>query len=379
MDFSINETIKINFFDAFGSLFRGDSRDNALIYISPDLGGSDFIRVVSPYIKNPFLASVSIYCVRDLFVDGSLKARRFCSTFLRSHNVTFLVARNKISLPSVLELERLKEKYSCRVIVDLDDDLFSIDDTHPQYGEYLPELEKLKVLLSFSDLLVASTPEVVLGVERAGVDVKSIVLPNYLDDRIWTWGNQLSQSDEGPLKVLYSGTETHDADLKMIAEYMPYIEKDVYEVSGRKIEVHVVGGTLLDLPGLIIHKVPSELRRYDLYVEWLCHLGAFDFAIAPLCLNNRMNHAKSNLKFLEYSALGLPCIYTDIEPYSRTVLHGIDGYLVEENSKEGWCEYFSSLASDKNLREAMGIAAQKKLNNSYLLSDHFGEWASLIK
>lgn len=378
MDFSINETARISFLDTLKCLFRSDSKDSALVYISPDLGGSDFIRVVSPYIKNPLLSEAAIYSIKDLFIDDFLNARRISNAFYRSHNVTFLVSRNKISLSSVHELRRLQEKYSCSIIVDLDDDLFSMDDSHPQYEEYLPELDKLKELLSFSNLLVASTPEVVQGVERVGVNIKSCVLPNCLDDRIWVWGRRLSQSDDGPLRVLYSGTETHDADLKMLAEYMPSIEKSVYEASGRSIEVHVVGGTLLDLPGLIIHKVPPELRRYDLYVEWLCSLGTFDFAIAPLCLENKMNHAKSNLKFLEYSALGLPCIYTNIEPYSRTVTHGLDGYLVDLNTEAGWIESFCSLSSDRRLREKMGKAAEIKLKNSYLLSDHFEDWASLI-
>lgn len=378
MDFSINETARISYLDTLKCLFRSDSKDSALVYISPDLGGSDFIRVVSPYIKNPLLSEAAIYSIKDLFIDDFFNARRISNAFYRSHNVTFLVSRNKISLSSVHELRRLQEKYSCSIIVDLDDDLFSMDDSHPQYEEYLPELDKLKELLSFSNLLVASTPEVVQGVERVGVNIKSCVLPNYLDDRIWVWGRRLSQSDDGPLRVLYSGTETHDADLKMLAEYMPSIEKSVYEASGRSIEVHVVGGTLLDLPGLIIHKVPPELRRYDLYVEWLCSLGTFDFAIAPLCLENKMNHAKSNLKFLEYSALGLPCIYTNIEPYSRTVIHGLDGYLVDLNSKEGWIESFCSLSSDRCLRVKMGMAAEKKLKSYYLLSDHFEDWASLI-
>ena len=378
MDFSISETAKIRMIDTLTSLFRGDSKDSALVYISPDLGGSDFIRVVSPFIKIPLLSAVSVYCIKDLFIDGALNNRRICSAFYRSHNVTFLVSRNKISISNVHELRRLQKKYSCSVIVDLDDDLFSMDSTHPQYEEYLPELDKLKELLGFANLLVASTPEVVQGVERVGVNIKSIVIPNCLDDRIWVWGERLSQSDDGPLRVLYSGTETHDADLKMLAEYMPSIVNSVYEATGRDLEVHVVGGTLLDLPGLIIHRVPPELRRYDLYVEWLCNLGTFDFAVAPLCLDNKMNHAKSNLKFLEYSALGLPCIYTNIEPYRRTVIHGLDGYLVDLNSKEGWIESFCSLSSDRCLRVKMGMAAEKKLKSYYLLSDHFEDWASLI-
>ena len=41
-----------------------------------------------------------------------------------------------------------------------------------------------------------------------------------------------------------------------------------------------------------------------------------DFAVAPL-VKNKMNLCKSFIKYLDYSALGLPGIYSNISPYSR--------------------------------------------------------------
>lgn len=379
MDFGLDVTQKISSWPDFIGHILGGSRGTGktLIFISPDGGGSDFIRVVSPFMKNPLLDGMDVYCIRSLF-DGARDSRVVSPHYLKSHEVTFLVARNKISEKDVEELFSLKRDFGCRVIVDLDDDLFAIDESHPQYAEYVLEQKKLERLIALCDLLVASTPEVVSGVRGRDLCPNSVVLPNYLDDRIWVWGGRLAESSDSAIRVLYSGTETHDADLKMIADYFPNIEEEVRSATGRELEIHVVGGTLLELSGLTIHGVPDDCRRYDRYVRWLCSLGDFDFAMAPLCLDNKLNHAKSNLKFLEYSAMGLPCIFTAIEPYDRTVENGVDGFLVKNNSKRGWVDAFVSLASSQQLRASMARAATKKLDDSLLLSQHFGDWANLV-
>ncbi len=76
--------------------------------------------------------------------------------------------------------------------------------------------------------------------------------------------------------------------------------------------------------------------------------------------------------------MGLPCIFTAIEPYDRTVENGVDGLLVKSNSKRGWVDAFVSLASSQQLRTSMAQAATKKLDDSLLLSQHFAAWANLV-
>ena len=140
----------------------------------------------------------------------------------------------------------------------------------------------------------------------------------------------------------------------------------------------MVGGTTLDISGLIVHKVPDEVRRYDRFVHWLLDTGKYHLAVAPLRLDDRLNHAKSNLKFLEYSAMGLPCVYSSIEPYFRTIEDGVDGYLIEDNDQDQWVERVCSLATNDKLRESMGVAAYTKLTKHYLLSNHMLEWNQMF-
>ena len=176
MDFGLDVTQKISSWPDFIGHILGGSRGTGktLIFISPDGGGSDFIRVVSPFMKNPLLDGMDVYCIRSLF-DGARDSRVVSPHYLKSHEVTFLVARNKISEKDVEELFSLKRDFGCRVIVDLDDDLFAIDESHPQYAEYVLEQKKLERLIALCDLLVASTPEVVSGVRGRDLCPNSVV------------------------------------------------------------------------------------------------------------------------------------------------------------------------------------------------------------
>ena len=378
----------MHIFDTVGlrSLYRGISGaisfisgKKNLVFLSPDEGGSDFIRIVSPLMCNCDLPVANKICIRDIALLDSDKFSRISSNALKYGNISFIVSRNKIDSSSLEALLAIKQRYGCDIIVDMDDDLFGIGIDHPQYVEYQVELDKLRKLLGAADLLVASTPEVALGVQHEGISVPTVVIPNYLDDRIWPLNSNAPHYVDGPIRVLYSGTETHDKDLLLLKPLVSEIRKRVLEQTGRNIEFHVIGGTTLDIPGLIIHKVPSEFRRYDKFVSWLLETGTYHFAVAPLQLNNRLNHAKSNLKFLEYSAMTLPCVYTLIEPYARTVENGVDGFLIEDNSQTQWIESICRLACDDDLRESMGVAAFNKLNNSYLLTDHLDDWARLFQ
>lgn len=382
MDFSLHAVNAVGLKSLLGSasgfIAAFGSRKSNLVLISQDEGGSDFIRIVSPIMFNPALRVAHKFCVRDIEILENGACNRLSPMMLKYGNVTFLVSRNKIDSRSLDALIEVKQRYRCKLIVDMDDDIFGISEEHPQYKAYRAELSKLRALLSASDLLVASTEEVALGVKREEINIPTVIIPNYLDDRIWPLATMPPLYEEGPVKVLYSGTETHDNDLRLLEPLIPRIANRVKRLSNREIEFHVVGGTNLEIPGLIVHKVPDEVRRYDKFVPWLLQSGKYQFAVAPLCLDNRLNHAKSNLKFLEYSAMGLPCVYTSIEPYERTITNGVDGFLIDQNNQEDWINRISCLATNDIMRESMGIAAHEKLTNQYLLSSHLNDWNQLF-
>lgn len=61
-----------------------------------------------------------------------------------------------------------------------------------------------------------------------------------------------------------------------------------------------------------------------------------DCGLAPLH-DTIFNNCKSNLKWLEYSAMGIPCLASNVTPYKECIQHGINGYLIN-NTPDDWVQ-----------------------------------------
>lgn len=352
-------------------------RPTVLVFLSPSGGVNDFIRLGGPALLNETLKKTVSFCLDHLSYDRNIDEFNISGRILSSLPVTILVAREKLDQESFEALLLLKQKYpAVRLIVDIDDDLYALPKSHPEYDYYQTRLSVLASLIEASDVVTASTEPVIASLKDAGNEMGSCeVIPNYLDDRVWEIGRQISEPST--IKVLYAGTETHDEDLRLLEKALPKIKERV-EGHDRTIEFVVVGGTRLDIDGMSIVPVPDDKRAYPDYVEWLQSLGDFSFAIAPLNIENRMNHAKSGLKYLEYSAMGLPAVFTDIEPYHDIVKNGETGILVQDNDLQLWEDAIVEMALNGEKRQAMSAACREDLKDHLLLTDHFDQWKKVI-
>jgi glycosyltransferase involved in cell wall biosynthesis len=93
--------------------------------------------------------------------------------------------------------------------------------------------------------------------------------------------------------------------------------------------------------------VPTVMR----YLESL----DFQIGIAPLA-PHVFNLSKSDLRLVEYAALGIPVVASDFGPYSESLQHGETGFLVKQDSD--WATYLGRLVDDEHLRNVMSINAR---------------------
>ena len=92
--------------------------------------------------------------------------------------------------------------------------------------------------------------------------------------------------------------------------------------------------------------------------------GDFCFGIAPLT-KSEFNECKYINKFMEFTMAGIPCIYSDVEPYASFIDNGVNGILCD-NTIEGWIEAIH-LMLEGNFRQKCVENAQQ------LLRTHFTE------
>ena len=221
-------------------------------------------------------------------------------------------------------------RYGTRVVLDLDDALTLIDPSHPDFGDYEPRLEALRLLIREADQLWCATAALKDLYESSAREVH--VVPNGLDPRLWSPPVPESRQT-GTTQLLYMGTATHDDDFALI---LPALDALHAENPGG-FELTIVGAVRAPpkRPWLKVLPPPAGARTYPRFVRWLRRQGPFTHGLAPLA-DTSFNRCKSDLKVLDYLALGLVPIVSDVGPY-RSYRNNCD-VRVAANQQESWVD-----------------------------------------
>jgi glycosyltransferase involved in cell wall biosynthesis len=252
------------------------------------------------------------------------------------------------------------------VIYEIDDLLPVLPQDHVSWPDLSWVLHPILWTILAADWIVASTP--MLRSALLPLNPNIHVLPNYLDDRLWSFSQRAEKESGTPVVIGYMGGQTHSADLAIIA---PVLQRILAEFSGQ-VALHFWGvsppAEFGENPA--VEWTPLDILDYPEFVRYYS-TQACDIAIAPL-VENSFNQAKSGIKFLEYSALGMPGVYSRFEPYQGLVVDGENGLLASDDQE--WFEALSRLIADPALRARVARSAQQTVRSNWLLSQHAQEW-----
>jgi glycosyltransferase involved in cell wall biosynthesis len=182
---------------------------------------------------------------------------------------------------------------------------------------YREKLEAYALALDRATEVWCSTPA--LAKSLAGEVSNQIVIPNSIDPRLWRQYRRPLEIPvrDGPpgLQILYAGTATHGADFVELLS--------VFDELAAKVRFGLsVVGVADDLPERrwLRRLRPGRDTLYPRYARWLRGLGPlFDVGIAPLA-DTEFNQLKSDIKLLEYLAIGVVPLLSDLDPYSESDL-----------------------------------------------------------
>ena len=205
---------------------------------------------------------------------------------------------------------------------------------------------------------VIVTTEPIAEAMRGMVDDIRVV-PNYLERS--RWGNlQRPGNERRKPRVGWAGAQEHQGDLEFI---LPVVEATANEVDWifmglcpPKLRYHVAE---------VHNAVP-----FDQYPATLAALD-LDLAIAPLEIN-RFNTAKSNLRLLEYGAVGYPVIATDILPYRNAPITRVP------NNPKAWIDAIRAHIHDLNATRAAGEQLREWVLSNWMLDQHLDEWMKAL-
>lgn len=255
------------------------------------------------------------------------------------------------------------------VLYEIDDLLYDLPEGHPEKAYFRPV--EGQILAAIRDAGAVITSTIPLAKRIRQINPNTWVLMNYLDDNLWKLdGITPSASDgEQPVRIGYMGgiTQTHIPDILSIKGVLD----DLLDRFGEKISLHFWGGVpsdFLERANVVFHS-----EKFPNYKEFAAYFSqqSIDIFIAPL-IEGDFNDCKSAIKYLEYSSLSVPGVYSDVFPYREIIYPGVNGFLATND--EEWKEVLIRLVEDYVTREKVGKAALNTVKNQFLLSRHAQEW-----
>jgi glycosyltransferase involved in cell wall biosynthesis len=146
---------------------------------------------------------------------------------------------------------------------------------------------------------------------------------------------------------------THDADFQLV---LPALETLAQEYPGM-FALTIIGAVRSPVRHSWITKInpPTDSTSYPRFARWLLEQRAFDIGLAPL-VANRFNDCKSDLKILDYGALGIVPVVSDGRTYRDTAQASGAAILVQ-NDVAGWTECLREILRNRAHLPDMAEAA----------------------
>jgi glycosyltransferase involved in cell wall biosynthesis len=208
---------------------------------------------------------------------------------------------------------------------------------------------------------IASTPYLARAMREAGLADVAVV-ENALDDETLALAERLfAQARARPARpgVLIgygSGTKTHDADFRCAAQGLLRLM-----AARPEVRLRIVGDLTLPAAFDALGARVERLAPVP-YARFLELLAECDISVAPLEAT-LFNDAKSNIKFLEASILGVASVCTPAAHFREAIIDGETGFFASNDTE--WFDALSRLAGDAQLRARVGAAARRAALDRY--------------
>lgn len=241
--------------------------------------------------------------------------------------------------------EKLAANGRHRLVYDIDDVMWD-PEYAPFVAHYTPDvLARLWRNIQLAHVITTPSPVIAEHVARYNANVW--VVPNTVPAYTLDLPRRRPAQDRHVLG--YQGSHSHQIDLsdgdwpdQMWAFLRDHTDWDLH-FWGQHQTVFYPGRTFG-------HPWESRMHRYYASLQ-------MDIGLGPL-KPNAFNRGKSALRAIEYAALGIVPVLTDLEPYRGWVDTGVSGFLIPEGDR--WYPVLHELAAQPELMAAMGKEARHR-------------------
>jgi len=240
----------------------------------------------------------------------------------------------------------------------LDDNFFELDQG-PLSGYYKKKAIRNSLRMSMMLATSVITQSQRLSTYLAALGIRVVEIPAHFDFTLISKSPTQIRSTEtrnGEVRVGFAASPGRQEDLQ------PYVE--------------ILKKTLGNHPNLVLEFIGAipdglmtgaKVRFFPLEADYrkflrLIESRNWDVGLAPL-RPWKFNEYKTNNKYREYGALGIPGLYARMPPYSSYVRDGLTGLL--ESSAHEFGDLLELLVTDEGLRRSIGANAEAHIREEY--------------
>lgn len=235
-----------------------------------------------------------------------------------------------------------------KIIYDFDDAIWIKDVSHVNKKlSWLKFPNKTEKIIAYATTVIAGNNYLANYALQFNNNVK--VIPTTIDVTYHFSHKVIKQNEK--IRIGWTGTITTNNHLKLLFPVLTELKKNYPQVE----LVMISNAPIEDSSVEITHKQWNK----DTEIE---DLSNFDIGIMPLP-NDEWAKGKCGFKGLQYMALEIPTIMSPIGVNTEIIQDGINGFLAK--SEQEWVEKLSILIESKELREKIGKAGRKTVENRY--------------
>lgn len=246
-------------------------------------------------------------------------------------------------------IERLARIPGKQIVFDFDDAIFHNYDNHPKWAVRRLLGQKLNTTIGGAEM--AFCGNAYLANYAHPLCPRAEIVPTVVDTEIFRQHSK--ERPAGPLRIGWIGTPSTWNEYLM--GILPMLKQIVAPGAG---QIAAMGAD-----------ADAEAQPFLELVKWseegeVPFLQTLDVGIMPLT-DTPFARGKCGYKLIQYMACGLPVVASPVGVNREIVEHGVNGFLA--STDEEWRSAIETLLRDPDLRQRMGMAGRKKVEEQYSL------------
>lgn len=248
-------------------------------------------------------------------------------------------------------------------VLDYDDAIFHNYDLHPSPILRYIFGKRIDRMMVAARLVVAGNQYIAQRAWCAGAR-KVEILATVIDLERYPRISGNSHVQTKPLNIVWIGSPSSAPCLELL-------NKPLLELSHHfLLNLRVIGCDTFTMPGVKVERLPwSETTEHSLISS--CDIGVMPLGDSP------WEKGKCGYKLIQYMACELPVVASPVGVNSEIVRIGENGFLA--TSEKTWVDALGKLLSDAALRDKMGAAGRKRVEEAYCIQKAAPRLAQLLR